>query len=103
MFAVAAWNNGDRGYGLRVRRADREAFFRRPWRTVTVAIPHHGIVRANVTPSFWTTCPEIRSPAFGRLARSWPYGAPPSYGLVRTGRAAFRLVVHALRDRMDVG
>lgn len=91
MFTVTAWNNGGSGYGLRVRRQDRR-FFQRNWRTVTVALPDgHGVMTANLTDTFWTTCPEIRSAAVGRLAPSWPHGRPPRFTLVPTGRAAFRL------------
>lgn len=92
MFTVSAWSNGDRGYGLRVRRADRERFFRRRWRTVDVTIPGHGVVTMNVTPSFWTTCPEIRSAVIRQLAPGWRHGAPHTFGLVPIGQAAFRLV-----------
>lgn len=97
MFTVTAWNNGGSGYGLRVAREDRARFFRRAWRTVTVALPNgRGVAAVNLTSTFWTTCPELRSASIGAWLRqnrmdTWPSGQPPTFTLLPTGRASFRL------------
>lgn len=91
MFTVTAWSNGGSGRGLRVPPQDRDRFFRRDWRTVTITLPDGRVITPNLTRTFWTTCPEIRSAAIGRLAPSWPVGNPPRFTMAPTGRAAFRL------------
>jgi hypothetical protein len=76
MFTVTAWSNGGTDRGLRVSPEDRDRFFQRNWQRVTIALPDGRVITANVTASFWTTCPEIRNAAILRLARSWPKGRP---------------------------
>lgn len=100
MFAVTAWKSGPHGrdtmYGLRVSAADRARYFRRDWRTVELHLPRHGRIVVGLSPSFWRSCPELRSEQIGAWLRAtaaapWRQGRPPRYMLRPTADAVFRI------------
>jgi len=99
MFEVVAWKNGRHGpdacYGLEIRPADRDLFFRRNWRTVRLRLPDRlGEFNVRLSPSFWEQCVELRSNRIGRWMRSigaapWPRGRPPRFRLRPIAARAF--------------
>jgi hypothetical protein len=103
----AAWNNGQHrasgaGYGLKVPREDRDAYFHRSWTSVTVILPvDEGtqVVEVNIAKaSFWTeACRELISVEIGKwlIARGlapWPDRRPPRLVVVQD--AVRRFVVN---------
>ena len=83
------------GYGIRVRKADRDAYFERRWKRVTVDVGGEA-TELRLSERFWTTCPELRSKEIGRwmLGRGlapWPKGAPPRLELTPVGPGRLRL------------
>lgn len=97
---VTAWSNGSlsaSGYGLRLSKSDRDAFFRREVGTVFVALPDGSEVLAIGvrSASFWKDCPELRSSGIGRWLRRrgtapWPKRKPPKLRLIREAERRFR-------------
>lgn len=71
---VKAWNNGQHyptgaGYGLKIDAADRNLYFRREWKSVTLVLEGQVMpVEINIAkPSFWgKTCRELISAEIGR-------------------------------------
>ena len=83
--------------GLKVGRKNVERFFDKDWDFVLVEIESETIP-AKITGTFWTTCPELRSPAIGTWMRKkslvpWPKGRPPEMRLTPVGTNRFRLEV----------
>ena len=98
------WNNGQHrasgaGYGLRVPRADRDAYFDRSWTSVTVILPldeSTQAVEVNIAKaSFWKeACRELISIEIGKwlIARRlapWPDRRPPRLEVVPDGDRRF--------------
>lgn len=100
-FPVTGWSNGRRsttgaGYGVRVRRADRDRYFDRDWSVVELVLGRDEVVVVPVSPSFWRTCIELRSFEVGRwLLRHglapWPDRRPPSLALTPVAAGRFKL------------
>jgi hypothetical protein len=96
---VTAWKNGKHSnpnvaYGLAIPRGVRDRFFDRQWREVILTLPSGEKVTASLTPTFWTTCNELRGAPIGRWLRSvdlatWPKGAPPSLEMTPAGSNRF--------------
>ena len=95
-FSATAWNNGQwhaggAGYGLKVSVADRDRFFRRNWRSVTLRlVANSGVVDVEVNcakDSFWNgTCRELIAREVGRWfidlgVAPWPKGRPPRFDM----------------------
>ena len=82
---VTAWNNGGRGYGVRVRMQDRRQFFRNEWGSVTLELEGSAVqVQVNVAKrSFWSPgCGELIHREIGAWLKEnglapWPKGNPP--------------------------
>ena len=105
-FPATAWNNGHwqdsgAGYGLKVATTDRDRFFQRDWRFVTLRlVVESGFVDVDVNcakDSFWNgTCRELIARDVGRwfinlgLAR-WPNGSPPRFDLSPIKAGVFRV------------
>lgn len=96
---ASAWNNGGNTYGIRVGAANRDAHFERAWTEIEVEIDGQ-FHRFDLTPNFWTTCPEFRDSG-GTVIRDWlrrhhttdwPSGDPPRFELLPLGGNRFRLV-----------
>jgi hypothetical protein len=99
---VTGWHNGSpnlatgAGYGLRVRRRDRDSEFRPGWTAVRLELGGDRTVSVTVSPSFWRRCRELRSEDIGRWMLQnglapWPKGCPPRLRLEPSGEALFRL------------
>jgi hypothetical protein len=84
------------GYGVRISRKDREKYFQREWPSVTVELEEWGTTEANVAPSFWRSCTELRGKVIGKWLLDhglapWPKGNPPKLKLEPMGGRRFRL------------
>ena len=105
-FSATAWNNGQRhargaGYGLNLAVADRDRFFRRDWRSVTLRlVDESGSVDVEVNcakDSFWNgTCRELIAREIGRWfldlgLAPWPTGRPPRFNLTPVEPGVFRV------------
>ncbi len=103
-FTATAWNNGSHrpsgaGYGVKVSVADRDAHFKRQWRTVELHVPDADRpFRVNIDKgSFWNdTCRELISKEIGIWLRNsrlapWPKGAPPKLRLCPRGVGVFEV------------
>jgi hypothetical protein len=100
---VTAWHNGSpattgAGYGVKVRREDRDRYFERSWKQVTLL--RSGGEEASVSvgkDSFWNAeCRELISAQIGRWLigqglAPWPKGEPPKLELEPLGGPRFRL------------
>jgi hypothetical protein len=59
---VTAWNNGGTGYAIKVKADDRDKFFKKEWKTVTLGFENSPIqAQVNIAKkSFWTpVCLEL--------------------------------------------
>lgn len=100
-FPVTGWSNGrgsrtGAGYGLRVRRADRDRYFDPEWSSVELVLGRDEVTVVPVSSSFWRTCTELRSTDVGRwlLERDlapWPVRQPPSLALTLIAEGRFKL------------
>jgi len=102
---VTAWNNGAHhasgaGYGLKVKAADRDAYFRRHWRTATIELPNGVCPVLNIDKaSFWSlSCRELISRDIGRWLLQtglapWPADKPPKLIMEPATGGRFRLAV----------
>ena len=104
---VVAWNNGayhpsGAGYGLKVSVEDRDSYFKKEWKSVTIEIPTttggSKTIQVNISKaSFWDgTCLELISKEIGlwlmsRKLAPWPKGSPPRISLRPTREAYFVL------------
>lgn len=94
---VSAWHDGGGGYGLRVLASDISLYFRPEWTEVSVELPDgHRPARVALTPSFWSTAPELRSPQIRAFFErhdlvGWPRSRPPHFELEPAGGGVFRL------------
>jgi hypothetical protein len=98
---VHGWKNGrfdgrrPVALGVTVGQQFAEMFFDRSWDAVLVEIDGNAF-RVKITNTFWTTCPELRSPEIGAWLRNkglapWPKGRPPELRLSPVGIRRFRL------------
>ena len=109
-FSATAWNNGrwhasGAGYGLKVSVADRDRFFQKDWRTVTLRlVAGSRLVDVDVNcakDSFWNgTCRELISRDIGRWLSDlglapWPKGQPPRFDLSPIKPGVFRVQTRA--------
>lgn len=100
---ATGWSNGSpkgtgAGYGLRIRRQDRDSYFDREWPFVTVGLPEGEWVTIPLSDSFWRKCTELRSAQVGRwmLDRGlapWPKRNPPRFALESVCDGRFRLSI----------
>ena len=90
---VTAWNNGRHhksgaGYGLKISNDDRDRFFDRTAKTITIELPNGHRFDVNIDKqSFWgTACRELISKEIGEWLidnglAPWPKGKPPRFTL----------------------
>ncbi len=94
---VSAWHDGHGSYGLRVAGDGVGLWFRPEWKWVTVHLPGEQLPAAiALTPSFWKSNPELRSPRLRRFFESeglvpWSKNRPPQFELEPVGGGVFRL------------
>jgi hypothetical protein len=105
---VTVWRNGKHcnprvWYGLSVPKPARKRYFDQKWREVILVLPGGDEVAAPLTPTFWTTCNELRPAAINRWLRDqhlapWPEGMPPpSLEMTPLGGNRFSLTVPSNR------
>lgn len=96
---VKAWSNGRGTYGVRVGAKNREEYFKKQWSGIVVEVA--GIPRNfRLTRGFWKDCPEFRDVGARWLEAEfqlcgllpWHPYRPPSFTLIPTGEARFKLV-----------
>jgi len=99
---VSGWSNGSPndstggGYGIKIRRKDRDDHFRRTWPSVIIEIENREVLEIIPSNSFWWNCPELRRKEIGRWMRDqrlapWPKGKPPKFKLEPIGDRRFKL------------
>ncbi|MCP4899399.1 MAG: hypothetical protein GY906_20740 [bacterium] len=94
---VSAWHDGHGSYGLRVAGDGVGLWFRPEWRWVTVHLPgEKAPASIMLTPSFWESSPELRSPRLKVFFEReglipWPKNRPPQFELEPIGGGGFRL------------
>lgn len=98
---VSGWNNGKPnnrsggGYGIKIRRKDRDDRFQRTWPSVIVETENGEVLDIVPSSSFWSNCPELRRKEIGRWMVEqglalWPKGKPPKFQLEPIGDRRFR-------------
>jgi len=98
---VVGWNNGSpsktgAGYGIRIRREDRDKYFEKGWSYVIIELEGDTQVKIRLSDSFWKDCIELRSAEIGRWMLKqklapWPKNKPPKLKLEPIGNRKFRL------------
>ncbi len=94
---VSAWHDGGGGFGLRVPGDEISLYFRPEWAEVSLQLPGEANpVRINLSESFWTTAPELRSSRIrGFFERHglipWTKHRPPHFQLEPLGDGEFEL------------
>lgn len=98
---VSAWKGGKFSagrrptLGIRIGRKNVENHFDRSWNEVLVQLDGQA-AKVGITPTFWSSCPELRSAAIGDWLRArkiapWRTGRPPKLELTPLGGNHFRL------------
>lgn len=99
---ASAWRGGSRDnlqYGIRVGRANRDAYFDRSWTSIEVSMDGQWETFP-LTPGFWNQCTEFRDSGSPRIRHwlerhfttDWPKGQPPHFTLKPMGEGRFQLV-----------
>lgn len=87
---VTACRSGQVSYGLRIRRPDRNKFFKREWKTVKLSLSGHpGFIEVNIKDSFWGRCSELINKEIKRWLLellnkglvTWTRGMPPKFSI----------------------
>jgi len=81
--------------GVRIGKDNVTRFFDRRWSVVVLEMDNDR-VPVKIGKTFWTTCPELRSPVIGAWLKKrglapWPTGKPPEMCLTPAGGNRFRL------------
>jgi hypothetical protein len=104
---VTAWNNGGTGYGIKVTASDRNRFFKKQWKSVTLEF-ENSLAQAQVNiakKSFWTpVCRELIKKEIGEWFQAngldrWPEGDPPKLWLEPLDDQRFLLRRRTPNDR----
>ncbi len=101
--AVKGWNNGSpnnktcAGYGIRLTKEDRDKFFKKSWKTISLQLGDESVVNVSLSNSFWEDC-IVRNAKIGKWMRNnkiapWEKNNPPSLTLDSIGNRKFRLDV----------
>ncbi len=83
-------------YCIRIRLSDVRDYFRHCWNNIYVEIDDK-FYNFNLTPTFWTTCPEFRGGPITDWLRTqglltWSYRQPPQFDLIHICDNKFRLL-----------
>jgi hypothetical protein len=105
---LQGWHNGrptdePGGYGLRLTPGDRDRNFDTEWTSVDVELDGGPTVAVTLNPSFWRSCPELRSAEIGRWlldsgVAPWPLGDPPSVVVRAVEGNRFTARIHVVRS-----
>jgi uncharacterized membrane protein YkvA (DUF1232 family) len=101
---VKGWNNGSpsnktgAGYGIRLTKEDRDTFFKKSWKTISLELGDEDVMIASLSNSFWEDCIELRGAKIGKWMLNnkiapWEKNNPPSLTLASIGNRKFRLDV----------
>lgn len=94
---VSAWHDGSGGFGLRIPEDKLSLYFRPEWTEVTIRLPGEpDAVQINLTESFWSTAPELRSMRIRSFFERhglvpWTKHRPPHFELEPLGDGEFQL------------
>lgn len=99
---ASGWSNGSPndstggGYGIKIRRKDRDDHFQRTWPSVIIEIENREVLEIIPSSSFWRNCLELRRKEIGRWMLDqrlapWPKGKPPKFKLEPIGDRRFSL------------
>ncbi|MEO7555001.1 MAG: hypothetical protein ABIV94_00175 [Acidimicrobiales bacterium] len=104
---ATGWHNGTApddpsGYGIRLTPRDRDTYFDPSWGSVIVEMDGTDATTVAIAPSFWRSCPELRSADIGRWfldaqTAPWAKGSPP--GIAVEFVAENRFAVRVLKRR----
>ena len=91
---VSAWHGGT--YGIHVGKENAQKWFSKKWTIMEVEIDGRTFT-FDLSPTFWTSCPEFRGGPIprwlekhGRLG--WPKRNPPKFELIVIEGNRFRLI-----------
>jgi hypothetical protein len=97
---VKTWNNGKHnksgsGYGVKINRSDRDKYFSREWKSITLCVGTQNL-EVQLSDTFWTTCSEFRSKVIGEYLienglETWTKGKPNELKLEVIGDRFFKL------------
>ena len=82
-------------FGLRINENDRDKFFKQNWKSVQLIFEGSGNpVEVNITPSFWRSCPGLRSKQIGLWfnklgCTKWPKFKTPKFVMEPKGGKTF--------------
>jgi hypothetical protein len=106
---TTAWKGGTNGYGLKLSKSDRDRYFNRRQRFVTLSLPTGEHAIANIDkPSFWNdTCRELICSAIGHWFLSegiapWPHGHPSQIALILKGEGEFEVTLASKLCRSEL-
>ncbi len=99
---ASAWKTGRAnpitggGYGIRIRKSDRDRYFRRDWKSAKVELDSGEVHEIKISGAFWGNCCELRSRFIGKwmIQRGlipWPKSNPPSFRIAPIEGNFFRL------------
>ena len=100
---VTAWNNGSHkktgaGYGLKIGVSDRDRYFKKSWKTVSIRLPNGQTAEVNTDKkSFWNdSCRELINKEIGKWLieigkAPWNRGDPPKFELCLLREREFEL------------
>ena len=95
-FTASAWKGGTFGLKILEPAKIRERFFRSEWTVVKLHLigVRCRTVEVNISPSFWRSCPEMRSGEIGEWFKDnghapWPKGQPPRFIVAARGEREF--------------
>jgi len=104
---AVGWSNGSvrpsgAGLGVKISQADRDRHFAHRPASMLLELPTGETTRVSLSPSFWRSCPELRSAVIGRWLLTsgyapWPPRTPPEFELERRGEE--RLLLKVLSPR----
>jgi hypothetical protein len=107
MMVWTAWNNGANhksgaGYGFKIDACDRDQFFNRDWKSITVSLPNPSAaieVEINIDKaSFWNeTCRELIDREIGQWLLNnqhapWPLRNPPKFAVKHIADRYFAII-----------
>lgn len=84
------------GYGIRIKKSDRDRHFKRDWKFARIEFDTGEIHEIRISRAFWGNCCELRSKSIGswmihRGLLPWHKSNPPSFRLAPIEGSLFKL------------